>query len=74
MPRTPTYESNRFAFYELRVGAALVRKRDNRSVYFRPGDDTSRALEDVAHCRDVPEMHPGENLQVFDRWAREYFA
>lgn len=72
--RLPTFETNRFAFYELRVGATIVRKRDNASVYFQPGDDTADAIRNVEHCADVPEMYPGENGRVFDRWASDYFA
>lgn len=72
--RAPTYESKRYAFHVLRVGATLIRKRDGRSVYFQPGDDTAYAIEQVEHCFSVPEMFEGENNRVFDAWASEYFA
>lgn len=71
--RTPDFESNRFAFYELRVGATLVDKRTNASVYFQPGDDADAASEEAAHCFECPEMYPGENIRIFNRWADQYF-
>lgn len=70
----PLCESNRFAFYVLRVGSTLVRKSDNASVYFQPGDDTAQAEENAAHCFEVPEMFPGEGTRVFNQWAAEYFS
>ena len=70
--RAPIFETKRYAFYTLHVGSTLVRKLDNASVYFQPGDDTAQAIENVEHCANVPEMYQGENAKVFDRWAREY--
>lgn len=71
--QTPEYESNQYAFYRLRVGASLVRKRDNTSVYFRPGDDTATAEANATHCFAHPDMFPGESVRVFNQWAAEYF-
>ena len=71
--QTPEYESNQYAFYRLRAGASLVRKRDNASVYFRPGDDTATAEANAAHCFAPPDMFPGESARVFNQWAAEYF-
>ena len=72
-PRTPAYESGRYAFYVLRVRATIVRKRDNASVYFQPGDDTARAEQDAERCIALSEMYPDENTKIFDRWCAEYF-
>lgn len=71
--RAPTFETSRFAFYTLRTGATLIRKSDGRSVYFKPGDDTARALASVGHCAMLPEMYAGENAAVFNTWARNHF-
>ena len=71
--RAPMFETKRYSFYALRVGATLIRKKDGKSVYFQPGDCTSDALRNVEHCAAVPEMFEGENDRVFDRWAQEYF-
>ena len=70
---TATNETDRFAFHVLRVGVALVRKSDNASVYFQPGDDANRAEAEANHCFDVAEMTPGENDRLFNRWAARYF-
>lgn len=66
------HESNRYAFHAMRVGACIVRKRDGASVYFQPGDDAARAIENADHCFALTEAWPGENCQVFDRWCSEY--
>lgn len=72
--RSPEYETKRFAFYLLRVGATIVRKRDNRSVYFQPGDDTAAICRDVSIWTEHDEMTPGENDHVFDSMCDDYFA
>lgn len=69
----PAYESTRYAFYFCRVGSTLVRKSDNRSVYFQPGDCDAKARENVEHCFEHTEAWPGENDRVFNHWAAEYF-
>lgn len=71
--RAPLAESNRFAFYVLSAGATLVRKSDNASVYFQPGDDANRATEEAEHCFAIPDMFPGEGVRLFNQWAAEYF-
>lgn len=73
MTTVPDYESNQYAFHVLRVGAALVRKCDNASVYFQPGDCAAEAEEQAAHCFEAAEMFPGEHVRCFNRWAGEYF-
>lgn len=70
----PTHETNRFAFYVMRVGSSIVRKSDNASVYFQPGDDTADAEANANHCFAHPDMFPGENVRVFNQWAGQYFA
>ncbi|AKR54344.1 hypothetical protein XM25_00695 [Devosia sp. H5989] len=69
----PRHETNRFAFYTLRVGATLVRKADDASVYFQPGDDTATAEANADHCFAHADMWPGENARLFDQWAGQYF-
>lgn len=69
---TLVYETTRFAFYEMRVGASIVRKRDNASVYFQPGDDTSHAVQDVCDCIAGEEMYKGERGNVFNEWCSNY--
>lgn len=69
----PMYQGEAFAFHQLRVGAAIVRRGDNASVYFQPGDDTAEAIAAVGGIFDMPEMWPGENREVFDRWASQFF-
>lgn len=71
--RVPTHETSQFAFYILRVGSTLVRKCDNTSVYFQPGDDSARAESNAGHCFACPDMVPGEGNRVFNRWASQYF-
>jgi hypothetical protein len=71
--KTPEHETNQYAFFMLRVGATLVRKRDNASVYFQPGDDTARAESEAAHCFAHSDMYPGESVRVFNQWAGNYF-
>lgn len=71
---TPHTETDRFAFYMLRVGATLVRKSDNASVYFQPGDDTADAERNAEHCFEHDEMWKGENMKVFNQWAGQYFS
>ncbi|KAF0123953.1 MAG: hypothetical protein FD152_3175 [Xanthobacteraceae bacterium] len=66
------HESNRYAFHVMRAGACIVRKRDGASVYFQPGDDEARAIENADHCFAHAEAWAGENRQVFDRWCAEY--
>lgn len=75
MPASPHayHESDRFSFYMLRVGATIVRKRDNASVYFQPGDDTALALSDVDSCAKAQEAWRGENEEIFNRWCAQYF-
>lgn len=72
--RLPCHESNRFAFYILNAGAAIVRRRDNKSVYFQPGDDTARAVASADHCFGTAEMFPGENAGVFNQWCADHFG
>ena len=63
------YESSNFAFHVLRVGSTLIRKADNASVYFQPGDDTSIAIDTV----DALEEVPAERSDViFDMWCGEF--
>ena len=66
------HETDRYAFHAMRVGAAIVRKADNASVYFQPGDDAARAIENAEHCYAHDEMTPGENDRLFNRWCDEY--
>lgn len=47
-------------------GASLTRKRDNTSVFFRPGDDANTAIDDVEGVYSKIAPH------FFDSWAREY--
>jgi len=70
----PRHETTRFAFHTLRVGATLVRKSDNASVYFQPGDDTSDAEQNADHCFDHADMFPREGEKLFDQWANQYFG
>lgn len=69
----PRVETKNFAFYVMRVGAALIRLSDSKSVYFQPGDDAASATENADHCFAVAEMVPGENEKLFDQWAAQYF-
>jgi hypothetical protein len=68
------HETSRYAFHVLRVGATIVRKSDNASVYFQPGDDTAHAITQADHCFATAEAWPGENARVFNRWCNEYRA
>ena len=70
----PHIQTSRYAFYLHRVGTSLVRKADNASVYFQPGDDTAHAEENAEHCHDGAEMYEGEGDRVFDQWAGQYFS
>lgn len=69
----PLHETGRYAFHVLRAGATLIRKRDNASVYFQPGDDTAGAEANAAHCFEHPDMFPREGEKLFDQWAGQYF-
>jgi len=71
---TTDYQTAHYQFRTLRAGATLTRVKDGANVYFRPGNSAVEAERNVRHCMDVPEMWPGENRSLFNKWASPYFS
>lgn len=68
----PAYhESAHYAFHVLRVGSTIIRKADNASVYFQPGDDTAIAIDTVDALSEIPADRADV---IFDMWCGEFTA
>lgn len=66
----PAYhETDTYAFHLMRVGASIIRKSDNTSVYFQPGDATQDALTAVCNCLTHPEPTATD---AFDQWCGNF--
>lgn len=61
------HETATYAFHLMRVGSCLIRKRDNASVYFQPGDATDDAVTSVSNCCTHQDAD-----QWFDRWCDQF--
>lgn len=59
-------QSNLYAFHANRVGATLIRKADNASVYFQPGDAANEAIDLMTGAlSELP-------IAYFNRWCDDY--
>jgi len=59
-------QSDLYAFHANRVGATLIRKADNASVYFQPGDAANDAIDLMTGTLcELP-------IAYFDRWCDDY--
>lgn len=67
------YATRKYAFHQMRKGAAIVRKKNNSSVYFHP-EVVHKALDHVKACYAHEEMFKGEHEKVFNVWCDAYFA
>ena len=65
-------ETSRFSLLKNRQGHALLRKSDNKQLFFGAGP-AEEQIQILLRDQETVEMYPGENKDVFNKWAAQYF-
>lgn len=63
------YETENYSAHEMRVGAAIIHKPSNGSVYFQPEDDAAILFDAIDALEEVPE---NRRNRVFDVYCSQY--
>lgn len=59
------YDTPNYEIWQLRAGATIIRKHDNASVYFQPGDDTALLRETIDALDEAPACKRALMLDIF---------